>query len=269
MKVADPEAATLSDSNTKPRRVSLAVLPHEGTYSVMYGTYSTPAGSSYRSDYLARPDEVGRFPVVLVTSDAREVSSHVKGVARFLARRGIAALALNLGPGSANGADRGMGSSDSDTDVLAQLDETRRFLTDDDLDWALTGRLGVLGIESGGRLALMAASLRNWVGPVAVLYGPLTGDEHRRYPTARQLERLGQEVLGIYASGDELINPAEVDAAQDRNPSGQWLLYEGVGHGFVDENHPNYNEAAAMDALERLAGFFAAGLPAPQTQNLG
>ena len=76
-------------------------------------------------------------------------------------------------------------------------------------------------------------------------------------------------MLGIYASEDEMINPAEVDAAQDRNPSGRWLLYEGVGHGFVDENHLNYNEAAAMDALERLAGFFAAGLPAPQTQNLG
>ena len=57
----------------------MAVLPHEGTYSVMYGTYSTPAGSSYRSDYLARPDTVGRFPVVLVTSDA-EISSHVKSV---------------------------------------------------------------------------------------------------------------------------------------------------------------------------------------------
>ena len=65
----------------------MAVLPHEGTYAVMYGTYSTPAGSTYRSDYLARPDAVGRFPVVLITSGPGEISSHVKSVSRFLARQ--------------------------------------------------------------------------------------------------------------------------------------------------------------------------------------
>ena len=243
----------------------MAVLPHEGTYSVMYGTYSTPAGSSYRSDYLARPDAVGRFPVVLITSGPGEISSHVKSVCRFLARRGIVALALNLEPALSNGAHHGMG----DTDLLAQLDETRRFLNDEELDWALGDRVGVLGIGSGGRLALLAATLRNWVGPVAVLYGPLTGDEQRRYPAAGQLERLGGAVLGIYAADDELIEPRTVDNAQDQNPAGAWLLYEGVGHGFVDENHPNYDEGAAMDALERLAGFFSSHLPAPQTLDLG
>ncbi len=243
----------------------MAVLPHEGTYSVMYGTYSTPAGSTYRSDYLARPDAVGRFPVVLIASGPGKVSSHVKSVSRHLARQGIVTLALNLGPASSNGVHHGMG----DSDLLAQLDETRRFLSDEDLDWAMADRVGVLGIEAGGRVALMAAALRSWVGPVAVLYGSLTGDEQRRYPTAEQLERLGASVLGIYAAGDELIDPGTVDNAQDRNPAGAWLLYEGVGHGFVDENHPNYDEGAAMDALARLAGFFTSHLPAPRTLDLG
>ncbi|MXY73905.1 MAG: hypothetical protein F4Y83_03090 [Acidimicrobiia bacterium] len=243
----------------------MAVLPHEGTHSVMYGTYSTPAGSSYRSDYMARPDAVGRFPVVLITSGPGDVSSHVKSVCRFLARRGMVSLALGLEPGSSNGAHHRMG----DVDLLAQLDETHRFLNDHDLDWALGDRVGVLGIGSGGRLAILAGALRSWVGPAAVLYGPLTGDEQRRYPTTEQLERLGPEVLGIYAADDDLIEPGTVDNAQDRNPAGAWLLYEGVGHGFVDENHPNYNEGAAMDAMERLAGFFASHLPAPQTLDLG
>lgn len=247
----------------------MAVLPHEGTYPVMYGTYSTPAGSSYRSDYLARPDAVGRFPVVLIIRDEGAISSHIKSVSRFLARRGVAVLALNLGPERSSRAENGTGPSDTDTDVLAQLDETQRFLADEDLDWALTEPVGVLGIESGGRVALIAAALRRWVGPVAVLYAPLTGDDHRRYPVARQLGRLGGPVLGIYAADDSLIPPAMVDAAQDGNPSGQWLLYEGVGQGFVNENHPHYDEAAAMDALARLAGFFAAGLPAPQLEETG
>lgn len=248
---------------------ALAVLPHEGTYPVMYGTYSTPAGSTYRSDYLARPDAVGRFPTVLIMADEGPISSHIKSLSRFLARRGIAALALNLAPDRPGRFENGTGPSGTDVDVLAHLDDTYRFLTDQDLGWTLAEPMGVLGIGSGGRLALMAASLREWVGPVALLYGHLRGDEHRRHPAVRQLERLGGPVLGIYAADDEHIPAASVDSAQTDNPSGQWLLYQGVGHGFVDENHPNYDEGAAGDALARLAGFFTAGLPAPRVVETG
>lgn len=247
----------------------MAVLPHEGTYPVMYGTYSTPAGSSYRSDYLARPDAVGRFPVVLIVTDQGEVSSHIKGVSRFLARRGMAALALNLGPEPQGRFEDGTGPSETDVDVLTQLDEIHRFLGDEDLRWALTDTVGMLGVGPGGRLALMAAALRGWVGPVAVLYAPLQDDGHRRYPAARQIERLSGPVLGIYGADDQMIPTASVDAAQHDNPSGQWLLYQGVGHGFVNENHPNYDEAAAQDALARLAGFFTAALPAPLVEETG
>ncbi len=247
----------------------MAVLPHEGTYPVMYGTYSTPAGSSYRSDYLARPDAVGCFPVVLILTDEGPTSSHLKGVCRFLARRGMVALALNLAPRRPGRFEKGTGPTDTDTDVLAQLDDTHRFLSDEDLDWVLAEPMGVLGVGSGGRLAWLAASLRRWVGPAAVLYGPLEGDEHRRYPALGQLKRLSGPVLGIYAADDDLIPPASVDSAQDRNPSGQWLLYQGVGHGFVDENHANYDERAAHDALVRLAEFFAAALPTPRIVETG
>ncbi len=247
----------------------MAVLPHEGTYPVMYGTYSTPTGGSYRSDYLARPDAVGRFPVVLILRDEAGITSHTKSFSHFLARRGIAVLALNLDVQQPGLADGRTGPFDRDTEVLAQLDETHRFLTGEDLDWALTGRFGILGIESGGRLALIAAALRSWGGPVAALYVPLSGDQQQRYPIAEQLPRLGGEVLGIYASEDDLIDPTLVDGAQSRNPGGQWLLYQGVGHGFVNENHSNYNEAAAMDALTRVAGFFTALLPAPQLEETG
>ncbi len=252
-----------------PGEKRLAALPHEGTYSVMYGRYSTPSGSTYRSDYLARPDAVGRFPVVLIMADQGPVSSHLKGLARFLARRGIAALALNLGPGSPGRFENGTGPSDTDIDTLAQLDDTHRFLGNEDLHWAITEPVGVLGVGPGGRVALMASSLRGWVGPAALLYGQLDGDEHRRHPAMEQLNRLRGPVLGIYAAEDDLISPALVDAAQDRNPSGQWLLYEGAGHGFVDENHRNYRQGAASDALARLAGFFTAALPTPQVVETG
>ena len=44
----------------------MATLPHEGTYSVMYGNLTVSVGSGYRGGYLARPDQAGRWPVVVV-----------------------------------------------------------------------------------------------------------------------------------------------------------------------------------------------------------
>ncbi len=252
-----------------PGENALAVLAHEGTYSVMYGRYSTPAGNTYRSDYLARPDALGSFPVVLVMADEGSISSHIKSLTRFLARRGLVALALNLGPGSPGRFENGTGPTDTDIDVLAHLDDTYRFLSNQDSEWGMASPMGVLGVGAGGRLALVAGALREWVGPVAVLYGQLDGDEDRRYPAMRQLKRLRGPVLGIYAADDELIPPESVDAAQDANRSGQWLLYEEVGHRFVDENHPNYHRAAARDALARIAAFFTAALPPPQVVETG
>jgi len=34
----------------------MAVLPHEGTHSIMYGAWPIPIGSRQRTAYLARPD---------------------------------------------------------------------------------------------------------------------------------------------------------------------------------------------------------------------
>ena len=51
---------------------------------------------------------------------------------------------------------------------------------------------------------------------------------------------------------DELIDPASVDEAQSRNESGQWLLYENAGHGFLDVEDPNYDQSSADDAWARI-----------------
>ena len=64
-----PQLSPAPDASLQsPRheRRQVAVLPHEGTFSILYGTFPVPIGSGYRPGYLARPDEAGRFPVVFV-----------------------------------------------------------------------------------------------------------------------------------------------------------------------------------------------------------
>jgi dienelactone hydrolase len=66
-----------------------------------------------------------------------------------------------------------------------------------------------------------------------------------------------------------LISPESVDEAQRRNPTGQWLLYEGAGHGFLDPSSDTYDSGAANDALARTIGLFLGTLPAASLQVVG
>jgi dienelactone hydrolase len=129
--------------------------------------------------------------------------------------------------------------------------------------------VGILGIDVGGRFALIGAATRPWVQAVAVAYAPLTGDDDREYPVAGYLEHLPVPVLGLYGADDELIASSSVDEAQRRNQHGQWLLYEGAGHGFLDIDAELYDTDAAADAGARLVEFFKAALPVAEELDLG
>jgi carboxymethylenebutenolidase len=248
---------------------TVAVLPHEGTYSIMYGGLPISVGSGYRPGYLARPDKSGSFPVVILVPDLDGLGPHEKHLARRLARRGIAVVAVDLYAHDARGDALETYHSLDDGEGVRVLDEVQEYLSSDDIDWAHHERVGILGVEVGGRFALIQAAHRQWVGSAAVIYSPLTGDETRRYQVADMLSHLAPPVLGIYAAEDELIDPITVDEAQNRNASGNWLLYEGVGHGFLDDGGPTYEQGSAEDAIQRLVDFFRATLPAASVVEVG
>ncbi len=108
----------------------MAVLPHEGTFSIMYGTFPVPVGSGYRPGYLARPDEAGRFPARPDTPRNPGSQSYEKDLCRRLARRGFACLAIDLYPGG-GGCGRetrfSAYASQSDRAILSEIDEAHEF----------------------------------------------------------------------------------------------------------------------------------------------
>ncbi len=246
----------------------MAVLSHEGTFSIMYGGFSVPVGAGYRSGYLARPDKVGAFPMVVVIPDLDGLTSTEKDLCRHLARAGLGALAIELynEPSADPYADY---AALSDRRAVTDLDEVHEFLASEDVDWAHADTLGLLGIDVGGRFALAMAANRPWVRAAAVCYTPLTGDEEREIQVADLLEHLGVPVLGLYGADDELIDASTVDEAQRRNAGGQWLLYEGAGHGFLHLEADTYHVDSAADALQRLTQFFLQTLPAAESSDLG
>ncbi|MGF1618284.1 MAG: dienelactone hydrolase family protein [Acidimicrobiia bacterium] len=246
----------------------MAVLSHEGTFPILYSTWPLPIGTGHRKGYLARPDRAGRYPVVLVLPTLDGLGGFEKDLCRRLARNGFVGLAVDFYRRSGDPLDAYNDLSDGR--ALTDLDEVHEFIISEDVDWALgAGGLGIVGADVGGRFALMTAARRDWVRSVAVAYSPLTGDEEREFQAASVLGNLPIPVLGLYGARDELIDPASVDEAQSRNESGQWLLYENAGHGFLDVEDPNYEPSAADDAWARILAFFKGTLPEPEVIDLG
>jgi carboxymethylenebutenolidase len=246
---------------------SMAVLSHEGTYPIMYGPVPLPVGAAHRTGYLSRPDEAGEFPVVVVLPGLDGLGSFEKDLCRRFARSGLAAIAIDLYRSDTE--PLGAYNELTDARALTDLDEVREYVASEDVPWNAGERIGLLGVDVGGRFALLKASRGGWVGSVAVCYTPLTGDEDRDLQVAEHLAALPVPVLGLFGSADDLIDPASVDEAQDRNQHGQWLLYDGAGHGFLDPEAAGFDEAAADDAIARLIAFFGATLPQASVEELG
>lgn len=234
----------------------------------MYGSWPLPVGSGHRTGYIARPDSAGRFPVVLVLSSIDGLTSTEKDICRRLARSGIASIAIDF----YRDPDKdGIVSYHEllDTRAMTDVDEIHAFVASDDVDWAVSGDLGILGLDVGGRFALIAAATRTWVKSMAVAYTPLTGDNDRSHQVADFLSNVPVPVLALYGANDDLISALTVDEAQRRNDHGQWLLYEGAGHGFLDIESPGFDQAAADDAMARLIAFFKASLDPAEEIALG
>ena len=74
------EICNLGAESNGQEVTTVAVLPHEGTYSIMYGPFGVPVGAGYRPGYLAR----------------RVNSAHSLWELGAQAREGLALLRRNL-----------------------------------------------------------------------------------------------------------------------------------------------------------------------------
>lgn len=217
------------------------MLAHEGTYPILYGSYDLPVGAGHSPGYLARPDQAGRFPAVLVLPDSG-LSSHHKDLCRRLARHGLAAIAIDL-----------------DLAGSGVVGEAHEFVMAN--DWAIKDRFGIIGLGAGGGSGLIYAADNPEVRAVAVVSTDLADGG----PLTSYLPRLNVPLLGLFGS-DEMPG-AQVD--DGRIPNGWFVVYSGVSAGFMDAGAAAYDAAAAVDAYRRLVEFFGQSLPAAQIEVLG
>ena len=245
----------------------MAPLPNEGPYDIIFGLVPVPSGSHEYDAYLSRPDGSGAFPTIIMVPGLRGISPGDKEIARLLSRHGRVVLVIDpyRGAGPATDADddalaRAYGRI-SDQRALTDIGEAREYLVSPDVTWADPGPSLLLGLDTGGRFALLAAAERRDVSGVVAVGAPLGGDGEGRTQVLDTLGRIGVPILGLYGADDPLIPVEDVDAAQAAAPWGRFIVYEGVAHGFLDPDGPDYHPGAEADAIARMAAFAEAVTP--------
>jgi carboxymethylenebutenolidase len=129
------------------------------------------------------------------------------------------------------------------------------------------GRAGVTGMCSGGRHALLAASLVPGFDAVADLWGagvvnaPEYLSEARPVAPIEYTEQLSVPLLGIFGNDDSHPSPEQVDVheAELKRHGKQYEFhrYDGAGHGFFYYHTPMYRPEQAMDGWEKVFSFFS------------
>jgi dienelactone hydrolase len=211
----------------------MAVLKGEGRVSILFGSWALPVPPN-RSAYIARPDESGTHPTVVVAHDESGITPGVKAIARHLARYGYSVIVPDL--------SRGQQAADGFewvvSDVADAVDSTRI----PGVEWASDVQLMVLGIGTGAVPAAIVA-IEEELSDLVLVDGSLDAD---------LLQSFGGALTVLQGGSDERVTPDELKELHSAMGRGEWIVYPSAGEGFFDEGAPGFDSGAAADALIRV-----------------
>ena len=128
------------------------------------------------------------------------------------------------------------------------------------------GKVGIIGSCSGGRHAVLAASLVPGFSAVVDLWGGGVVMAPDQLSPARPVApidytaRLDAPLLGIFGNEDQSPTPDQVDAHEDElkrlGKVYDFHRYDGAGHGFFYYHWPIYRAQQTMDGWSKIFAFF-------------
>ncbi len=250
----------------------MSVLKGEGKVPILFGSTSISVGSLTHTAYLARPDLSGEWPTIVVVPSAWGVTGAMKYLNRRIARQGFAAVCPDLYAGAAPDRSTPREASVraalelSPAMVRRDLDHIVRFITNPTGFWSnAEDGFGVVGFGIGG-LGAVDIVTDHPGSPLAIVGAPLAAqsvpsvEEAEPAPVhagvAASLAQLTGPLLGIYGREDDAVSIDEIMGARQLAPHGEWVLYEGVGADFYDDDHPGFDLPGQVDTITRLTDFF-------------
>jgi carboxymethylenebutenolidase len=217
---------------------------------------SYPSGSETVSGYLAMPEGAGKYPAIVVIQEWWGVNDFIKGKADAFAKKGYAALAVDLyrgkvtdNPDTAHQLMRGLPDDRAMRDLKAAVAYLR---SRPDVDGA---KIASIGWCMGGGLALDLAVAEPSLAGAVIYYGHLMTDP-------KTIAALRVPLLGNFGGQDLGIPPESVRefeaAAKKDGKSVDFKIYPDAGHQFASSRDPAiFKPADASDANARTDAFLA------------
>jgi len=227
------------------------------------------AGGARIHAYLSRPLGAGPYPGVILLSHMPGWDELNREFARRFTQHGFIAICPNIyerfgqgTPEDVAAAARGAGGVPDDTvmgDCAGSLEYVRTMPSSN-------GRVGVIGMCSGGRHAFLAAcqvpgldaAVDCWGGRVVMAKEELTPAT----PVAPidLTSRLSCPLLGVFGNDDQFPSPAQVDAHEAElkrcGKTYEFHRYDGAGHAIWNYARDSYRPVAAMDSWNKVLAFF-------------
>ncbi|MPY94596.1 MAG: dienelactone hydrolase family protein [Acidimicrobiia bacterium] len=244
--------------------------------TIVTSDVTIPTANGSIEGYLARPAGNAPRPGVIVIHEAFGPVEHISDLARRFAAAGFDALAPNLytrggAPDPSDFPDvfaKMFGLSDAET--VADLEGGAAYLRG--LEGA-TGKVGCIGFCSGGRQTLLFALSSPAVDAAVDCWGGFidraTPDDAttpaRPAPVVELADRLAVPLFIVGGAEDENPSPQVLGDLESRlRAAGKsdvtLRVFDGVGHAFLADYRPSYNEDAAHELWPLVVNFFQAHL---------
>lgn len=203
--------------------------------------------------YLARPASRGLWPGIILLHEYWGLDSHFRDLTRRFAAEGFVALTPDLYRGELTD-DPGRAAllkSGLDLDwVVEMIVQARSYVTR--LPF-VAHQIGLVGYCMGGGAALLVGSRTDGWGSIVAYFPSI-------YPDAESLAAIRYQVLLHYGTEDTVTPRYEIDRIVEvlrQNKVLEALYeYEGAGHAFMNDLHPeHFSEEAAEASWPRTIEF--------------
>lgn len=230
-----------------------------------------PVGEAGMAGYLARPDEGGPFPAVLVWMEIFGINSHIREVTERVAREGYVALAPDFFHRTHPGLELGY----SDDEMQKGFEPYGQLHADSMLadaraaiawlrgrDDVRGDRLGAMGFCVGGHMTYLCACETDIAAAASFYGGGIAGPEGfgGAESTLGRTPKIRGRILCLLGDEDDYIPLDQVEAIKDALEKAEIRhdvkVYPGVGHGFFCDQRDSYDETSATDAWAKTKALF-------------
>ena len=218
--------------------------------------------------YYSRPIGEGPYPGIILIPHMPGWDEFSRETARRFTQHGYAVICPDIygrfgegTPPEVAAMTREKGGVRDDT-VIGDCTGALSYLTAQKYS---NGKVGVIGMCSGGRHSFLAACKINGLTAAVDCWG---GNVIQAQTTPAQpvapiefTKDLKVPLLGIFGNDDRGPSPEQVNQHEEElkkyGKNYEFHRYDGAGHGFWYYDRENYRQAAAMDSFGKVLEFFA------------